>query len=382
MSSSERILLLSWTLPPETSGSATIVGNLAKQFSRKEMLVAGEQPHGRPPFVWQDDWPELVYLIKAWPEMRRGVRWWRKLQFPLLLLRCLRLARRHRYTALVVVFPNEEFLFAGYLTALWSGAKLYPYFHNTYVENRNGLGLYVARWLQARVFSKASHVFVMSKGMVELYRERYPTVQCSALVHSFNEPIPNFSPAPEPRSPLRLTICGNINESNRKAAVRVGDAIAQTEDAVLTILSGRPRSYLQQVGLLRNGTRHETISRDEVITRLKEADIVVLPHSFSGGYSLDEYRTIFPTKTIEYLICGRPILAHVPPNCYLTQFLRERRCALIVEEASIPALLAAIRRLRTDAQLRSELVRNALQAAEIFHAPRVAATLRAQLQQN
>lgn len=380
MSLSERILLLSWTVPPETSGSATIVGNLAKQFARTEMMVAGEQPYGRPAVIWKEDWPELVYLVKGWPETRRGVRWWRKLQLPLILLRCLRLARRHRYTAIVVVFPNEVFLLAGYLTALWSGARLYPYFHNTYAENRKGLGLYAARWLQARVFAKAAHVFVMSKGIVELYRERYPTLRCSALVHSFNEPIPDFSPVPVPGSPLRLTICGNINESCRDAAVRVGDAIAQIEDAVVTLLSGTPQAFLQQIGLLRNGTRYETISRDTVVTRLREADIVVLPHGLSGGYSPEEYRTIFPTKTIEYLICGRPILAHVPPNCYLTRFLREHDCALIVDEPSISALLEAIQRLRTDAQLRSDLVRNALRAAAIFHAPRVAAMLRAQLQ--
>jgi glycosyltransferase involved in cell wall biosynthesis len=379
MSLSKRMLLLSWSVPPETSGSATIVGNLAKQFSGEEMIVAGEQPNGRPAVVWQENWPELVYLVKGWPETGRAVRWRRKLQLPLLLLRCFQLMRRHRFEAVVVVFPNEEFLFAGYLTALLSGARLYPYFHNTYVENRKGLGLYVARWLQRRVFSKAAHVFVMSQGMVELYRERYPRLKCSALVHSFNEPIPSFSPPPAARSPVQLTICGNINESNRESAVRVGEAIAQNEDAVLTLLSGTPRAYLLQIGLLRNGIRYETVSRDQLVTRLQDADIVVLPHSCAGRYSVDEYRTIFPTKTIEYLICGRPILAHVPRNCYLTRFLREHSCALIVDEPSVAALLKAIKRLCTDTELRSQLVRNALQAATKFHAPRVAAAFRAQV---
>jgi formate-dependent nitrite reductase cytochrome c552 subunit len=39
-------------------------------------------------------------------------------------------------------------------------------------------------------------------------------------------------------------------------------------------------------------------------------------------------------------------------------------------------LMQAIDRLRADAQLRADLVRNALRAAASFHAPRVAATLR------
>jgi glycosyltransferase involved in cell wall biosynthesis len=134
------------------------------------------------------------------------------------------------------------------------------------------------------------------------------------------------------------------------------------------------------MGLLRNGTRHETVSRDEVISRLQEADIVVLPHGFSGRLPPEEYTTIFPTRTIEYLLCGRPILAHSPPDCYLTRFLKEHQCAFVVDEPSVPALLEAIGRLRSDRGLRTQLVHNALHAAEMFQASRVAATLRAQLE--
>jgi hypothetical protein len=369
-------------VPPLISGQTTIAINLAKQFSREEMVVAGEQPYEGPAFEWQEDWPQIFYLIKGWPRTRRGGRWWRRLLFPLLLMRCLRLARRYQCKILLVVFPNEEFLLAGYLTARWTGAKLYPYFHDTFVENRKGLSLHFARWLQARVFSKAAHVFVMSEGMAELYHERYPDLQCSPLVHSFSEPIPDFAPPPEPGSPLRFIICGSIWDTCIDATVRVCDAISQVGDASLTFLSGTPRVFLQEMGLLRNGVRHEIVPHGEVVTRLRESDIVVLPHGFSGGLSPEEYRTIFPTRTIEYLLCGRPILAHSPPNCHLTRFLREHGCALVVDEPSIPALLKAIGRLRADAQLRSDLVHKALRTAAIFHAPRVAATLRAKLQEN
>src|SRR5207253_5200011 len=101
----------------------------------------------------------------AWPY--RGRPWWRALQFPLLLFRCVRLVRKHRCTAILVVLGSEAFLLAGYLTAAYSGARLLPYFHDTYAESRVGLSLRFARWLQARVFRKASHVFLISEGMVE-----------------------------------------------------------------------------------------------------------------------------------------------------------------------------------------------------------------------
>ena len=378
----DKILLLSKSVPPETSGSAIIVQNLAKEFSRETMVLAGEWAYRKPAIIWKEEWPQIVYVIKGWPETRRGARWWRRLQFPLLLLRCLRLVRRFQCTAVVVVFPKEEFLLAGYLTAVLSGAKLYPYFHNTYVEQCKGLGLYFARWLQGRVFSKAQHVFVMSEGMVELYRERYPDLRCSALPHSFHEEIPELTPMPEIRSPVRFLICGNINRSCYDATVRLCDAISQVNDASLTLLTGTPGIHLKQMDILRDGFCCKTVSRDEVISCLKEADIVLLPHGFSGASSPEEYRTIFPTRTIEYLICNRPILAHVAPDCYLARFLREHECALVVDKPSIPALLEAFERLRADSELCKKLVRNALHTATIFRGPHVAAMLRAQLQEN
>ncbi len=375
----ERILLLSWGVPPEPSGSAVIVGNLARQFTRDEMIVTGERPFGRAGMMWRADWAQLTYSIKGWPPGRRGARWWRWLQLPWLVLRCLWLVRKHQCTSILVVFPREDFLLAGYLAARWSGAKLFPYFHNTYVENRTGLSLHFARWLQACVFAQASHVFVMSEGMVELYRERYPHLKCSVLPHSVNEAVPAFAPPPEPRSPLRFVICGNINESCREATVRVCEAIGQVDGASLTFVSGMAGSSLKRLGVLREGVRHETVSRDQVLRRLRDADVVVLPHGFRGALAHEEYDTIFPTKTIEYLICGRPILAHAPAGCYLARFLTEHDCALLVTEPSVSALLQAVERLRADQALRAHLVRNALRAAERFDARRVAGLLRGHL---
>jgi hypothetical protein len=378
----KKILLVSWTIPPEPTGSAVIVGNLAKQFSSHEMIIAGERPFRRPNSVWRKDWPQLKYVAAGWPPTWRGARWWRALQIPLIVLLCLRLALKHRCSIIIAVFPNEVFLLTGYLTALCTGACFFPYFHNTWVENRDGVARRFANIMQSRIFMRSEHVFLMSQGMVELFRERYPSIDCSALIHSFNEELPQFEPPPAPRSPLRVTIAGTIHESCRDATVRVCEAISCIENAQLTFLTGTPRANLEKLNLLKDGACYRSVSSDHVIANLREADIVILPHGFTGGYSPEEYRTMFPTKTIEYLLCGRPILAHAPPNCYLTRFLSEHQCARIVDSPSVPALVEGLHRLRYDSQLRSDLVRNALCAAKIFHAPRVAKTVRKVLEKH
>lgn len=377
---SERILLLSWTVPPETTGSAVIVGNLAKQFSRSEMIIAGENPRDKPAVAWKDEWPQIIYISNGWPHSRRGVRWWRKLQIPVLIWRCLRLAQKHQCTKIIIVFPCEEYLLVGYVVAKLTGAIFFPYFHNTYVEQcvPHTIHSRIAAWFQSRVFREAGHVFVMSDGMARLYGERYPRVTCSALLHSFNEDVPDYHAPPPAVEPFHFVLSGNINESCTDAATRLAAAVSFV-NGTLTILSGTPNAHLHKLGMIRDGVRHETVSRDLIVGRLAEADVVLLAHGFTGGLSDDEYRTIFPTKTIEYLICGRPILAHAPADCYLTQFLREHGCALVVDQADHHTLITAIHRLCNDAKLRASLVRNALHVARQFRAPIVAASLRSVL---
>ena len=106
----------------------------------------------------------------------------------------------------------------------------------------------------------------------------------------------------------------------------------------LSLLSGSDRGYLQGLGILRDGVTCEALPRDEIPRRLAEADILLLPHGLTGPEEWSvEYRTIFPTKTIEYLISGRPILAHAPRGCFLTRFLAENDCALVVDRADTGA---------------------------------------------
>lgn len=384
-----KILLIAWTLPPERTGSATVVGNLASQFSEHEMVIAGEQRFPNRAIVRNRLRQEVFFIA---PERFNGIRGQHTLQkmllpldFPLILLRLWRIVRQHECRSLLVIFPNEKYLLAGYLIARWTGCALFPYFHNTYVENRRGISKLFAKWLQPRVFRHASHVFVMSEGMEELFRENYPFLEnCSALVHSFKEDIPVFEPHSQVGSPLQLIFQGNINESCLDALRRMRSAFRRVDNAQLTLVTGIPGRLLERWGLLGDRVRHLPGITDRAISfeHLREADIVMLPHGFSGSLSAEEYRTIFPTKTIEYLICGRPILAHSPPGSFLTRFLTRYQCALIVDEPSEQAVREAIERLRVDNNLRSFLVRNALNTAEMFKASQVSAELRSRIRQS
>jgi glycosyltransferase involved in cell wall biosynthesis len=367
-----KILYLSWSVPPDTSGSAIIALNLARQFTREEMVVAGEKPYGKPPVQWKPEWPEVCYVQSVWPFTGRGLRWWRWFQFPFVVVRCLWLVWRRRIDRIVVVYPKGQFLLAGYLVACLTGCKLFAYLHNTY-ELRKGFHRRLTAWAHERVFRRASHVFVMSEGMSEFFCERFPHLKQTPLLHSFNERVPEYREPPPVGSPMRFIFCGNL-VTCKDAAGRLAEAVARASNTSLSILSGDDPAALRQAGLLRQGTACAMVARDEIPDRLRQADVLLLPHNFYYPEAArDEFRTIFPTKTIEYLISGRPILAHSPADSFLTKFLVENDCALVVDRPDVGALCEAIERLRSDAELRARLVKNALRTAERFQAHRVAA---------
>lgn len=372
----DKTLLVSWGVPPALAGSAVIVQNLASQFGGEELVVAGEKPPHNTSFQWGNEKPRIEYIASPLPRGLRGEKPWRRLQIPRMLAKTVRIARAEGCRNVIGVFPDETYLFVSYLTARLCKTRFYAYFHNTYLENRQGTARRFAEWLQPRVFRFAKHVFVMSEGMRELYAERYPGLSCSALPHSFNEPLPDKPPPPPNNQRFIIAFAGNLNDSCAEAGRRAFRAVQSIDGVQLRVFSGLKAAHFLRQGIELGTDQIRSVPREEIVEELRKCDLMLLPHGFTGNFAPEEYRTIFPTKTIEYLISCRPILAHSPPGVFLTRFLKEHDCALVVEEPSEAALVQAIERLRSDAELRARLVRNSLKTARMFQAPVVAKHLR------
>ncbi|MCI0711455.1 MAG: glycosyltransferase [Chloroflexi bacterium] len=374
MVTSRPILLMSRSVPPAISGTASIVGNLAQQFSRDEMVIVGYRELGRPPADWSPDYPRLRYA-GVFSTHRRGEEWRRRLQIPVLLLVAVWTAIVSRCKVIVVVYPSPYFLLVGYLVSRITGKPLIAYFHNTFLDNRPNSAF--ARWLQQRVFRHARRVLVMSEGMQQFFRERYPDLDTIPLQHSFNEPLEPYAPLSSLHNPVRLCFAGSVNTTCADALSRMAAVINRREDVAVTLFTSNTADYLATVGFTENDrVRFASVPYTVVRRNLKEADILLLPHGFVSKFSDEEIRTIFPTKLIEYLASGRPILAHLPADSFLCDFLRRHECALVVNVPAEAAVEEALDQLIGDEGLRNRLSKNALAAAQMFYAPIVADKLR------
>lgn len=377
-----KILLVSWGLPPQLAGSSIIVENLSRHFTNDEMVLAGERParidcSGRDPKL-----PRIYYVDKEWTWPKRGqryVRWIRWLLLPLMVMRLSRIVRRESCRAVVAVFPNEFHMLAAYLVARHFRLPLYPYFHNTYVENRSGAAGAFARWLQPRVFAAAPIVFAWNDGLRDYYKAHYPGVRFETLAYVLDEPLPVRVELPPARVPVRIALLGNLNESNIDAARRFLNAFQDPNEIRFTVFTATPDWFYAKVGIRGPNITYTRVAQTEVTAALQQHDILFLPHGLEGGYSDVEYQTIFPTRTTSYVLAGRPILAHSPRNAFVTHWLRRHDCAEIVDQPDESALKAALRRLCEDKKRRDELVANSLTAAREFLPERVVGCFRQQL---
>lgn len=375
------MIATSLVVEPMPLADAFVLKGLLSQFSADEALVAAERwPANTADQTHLPSGHRVHFISSRWTWPKRGqrfIRWLKWLLIPRTVFRLTKLARKEGCNAILASFPDEQLLFASYLVARRLGLRLFPYLHNTYRENRRGVAYAFASWLQQRVFKRASAVFVMSEGMQQELEKLYPGVNFCPLVHTFDQQIPRFEPLPLiDRTRVRLGYMGSVNDANLDALKRICQMVNASGNLALNFYSAAPDWQLNKEGLVGERIRRERPTDSELVDALGNDDLLILPHGLTGGLAPIEYRTIFPTRTIPYLLSRRPIVAYSAQGSFLSRWLRQHDCAEVVEDPDPAVLRAAIDRLCDDAQRREQLVRNALVAAEHFGADRVVADMK------
>ncbi len=383
-----KILLVSWSTLPNKGGSSIIVENLAKNFSDKEMIVLGSRQWKQNTHV---DRPKgiskFIYFFSELYFFGRGYRyfiWFRKWRFQPLIEQIKKIIREEKITHVIGVYPNPFYCHAACIAAREMKVPFSSYFHNTYIENV-AITDPKAPAIQAEIFENSEHVFVMSKGMQRFYEEKYKLKKFVPLVHTFNEfrEASTLTGIPgENKSHYKLVAIGNFNESNLDATRRLIAAIKDHPKYSLSLFTHVPKVLLKNRGIDTEHIDYQGfVSPDEVHEKLQDYDICVLTHGFSGGYGEVEYKTIFPTRTIPFLLSGKPIFAHSPKGSFLNDFILENKCAELVDEKDTDAILKGLEKIANNKSYQTELVHSSKKTAELFYGKKVVQQLKATLSQ-
>ncbi|MEM6697964.1 MAG: glycosyltransferase [Bacteroidota bacterium] len=381
-----KILLVSQSILPYPGGSSVIVENLASNFGKEDLVVVGSAPYFRQKIKKRAaDVPDFLYLPTEFSFFGRGrryFRWLDKWQFRPLVEKMKNIAREQEIDYILAVYPDAKFCHAACRAAQELKLPFSSYFHNTYIENTNIKNPRASK-IQAEIFEHSEHIFVMSKGMQRFYEEKYRLDKFVPLVHTFNE-YPTINQPKTSQNTHKLTYqlvaIGNFNESNLDATRRLVNAIKNNPKYELNLYTHVPKLLLQQRGIDTSAIHHRGFVRpEEVHDVLQQYDICVLTHGFKGGYGEVEYKTIFPTRTIPFLLSGKPIFAHSPKASFLNDFIEENDCAALVDKANESAIIAGLNRITEDLVYQRQLVQNAQQTAQKFYGKAVVKQLKNRL---
>lgn len=169
------------------------------------------------------------------------------------------------------------------------------------------------------------------------------------------------------KRPVRLVYTGSLYGAQADAVrnlLRVLDELAGQYE--LHIYTPQPFELLDSLKLISHyAIRHEYVEGDRIFEIQQQADILFLPLAFQADMR-HVLVTASPQKMGEYLASGRPILAHVPEDTFVSQFFKKHQCGVVVNDSSGNDLKSALTKICNDSNARVEMTRRAtaLAAAE------------------
>jgi glycosyltransferase involved in cell wall biosynthesis len=285
-----------------------------------------------------------------------------------------------RTAVVLAAFPRADFFVAAFLAARRLGLPFYAHMHDTWLEQvppSINMRRFAAKW-EPIILKRATRVLCMTEAMQEHYRRKYG-LTTYLLPHTiaardvYNAPK-HLQPPRFPK-PTALFV-GQVDESFNLDSLRVLAEASELLPDGYELLFCTPTDPAQvaRLGIRSSRLTVKYVSRSEVKRLQGEAHVLVAPLSHKNC-SIDEVRTVFSTKLLEYLISGRPILVFAPKDSYHTWSARQHGWGYVVTEDSPKVLAEAIVKIVKDRDLAAELVQKALMESQSRNARRYAECL-------
>jgi len=234
---------------------------------------------------------------------------------------CIFLVYPHRYN-------TEVFL----SLKVHATTKIIAYFHDTFVEGQLNTRRETSLVRQhLLLLDRIDTLFVMNDGMEKLYRHKYQT-PAIALEHCYPEYHDSIDAQQLEDQHIESTLFwgGNVVGYNSKSLTRIMElgerfgldfevASGQAKENISKLIAGRP--FIK--------THYE---RNAYLSAIQKKQLLVISLDWPDetDYHYDEISTIFSTKTIEYLMSGRPIILHCPKEYFMAQFFIKNRCGYVL----------------------------------------------------
>lgn len=372
------LLIVSWSVFPQQVAMSVLVHNMACHLG-DHCVVVGEKPSDTK--EWGSVNYPLYHIDPYVIPIQRGRQYSKWLSFRRSLKQLKSIIAKHNCCAILAAFPDEYYTNLARKASLHFDIPFYPWFHNTYLENRSGGLLRLARYLQPKFFKDANLVLSISDGLTSYYRREYENTNFSTLLHAFNIPhVDHQHYSLKGKEKITFAYTGSFNESCRDAAVRLAKAILSQPNYELHIFGKKNAQQFEKYGINIDQTVvYGFLPDEEFNAKLRACDIMLVPHGFTGARSEVEYNTIFPTRTIPLLYTDRPLLVHSPAEAEYTKWCISNNISYVVTSRSQDDIISQVDEIINDEKLTNQRIEAALRISKKYDVLQVINSLLAKI---
>lgn len=278
-----------------------------------------------------------------------------------------RLLRGKGCTAILACSGDPFDLPAAYVASKMLRIPFYAYLFDDYLYQwTEAASRSLARRAEPMLIKGARGVIVPNEFLRDEYRKRYnvePTIVRNPYEPD-EEAARTADPWPARAGEIRIVYTGAIYHAQRDAFQNLIKAIRLLDrpEVKLHIYTAQSHAELEQAGISGPVEFHAHVDSSEARKVQRRADILFLPLAFASAIP-EVIRTSAPGKMGEYLASGRPLLAHVPKDSFVSWYIKEHGCGVVAGEPEPASLAEAVNRIISDESLRRTITENARVAA-------------------
>jgi glycosyltransferase involved in cell wall biosynthesis len=355
-----KTLLVTKSYPPVVGGSAFLLYELTRHFKSEDLVVV----HGinDPPVNSNQRLPfkrKQVLFFGSGINTLRFNRYLPKWYIKLIRLQVRRAIRKNKVNSIYIHYPNGAFAVAAYLEAKRAKIPYIFYQDILWEEREKGAELELAREFEAKVIAHATHCIAITEFAAAHQAEKH-----GRPFHTIPHTL-DIANVPE----------GISKTNNQKKRIHFAGGIypRMNEDSVLRFMEAcklLPFEFEFEFcspdvpkSLKDYNIEWKYLSKEKLLEAQSTCDLLFLPQAFESS-TASMIRHNFPTKTMEYLCSGRPILVHSPADSYLSDLCANMGFGMLVDQPDVKQLAQAIEDLLSDYDLQESYVNKAIALAK------------------
>lgn len=347
-----RTLFVHDNFPPFVGGSVTMMYNLSLGLDLSESYAITQLPEGLTLGAGNDnsvsiDMPKkgLKGISKKWAKGSRfGLpSFFIMIQIPKIVSEAIKASKKTNPEVVMTTYPGHHFTIAGWLTARRLKLPLVVYYHSLWVETRKRrLERIMAKVFEYFICKGAEKVLVATPPTSE-YLNGKLSIESGVIEHTLDSRIwpLDEKPVRVKSMPKNILMLGGINKFNQDSVIAFSKAVARNPNIKFKILTAQSIEDLKRIGVDCTQVTAQFCSREQLKATILEADTLYMALGFKTPVQT-EVEVVIPTRMMDYIATGIPIIAHGPANTWTLQEAKNRGWGFCINSLDVTTVEASL----------------------------------------